>query len=35
MAAVMVGGMVAPFATAIASAFFKNKFTDEERSWYY
>ena len=31
MAAVMVGGMVAPFATAIASAFFKNKFTDEER----
>lgn len=30
-AAVMVGGMVAPFATAIASAFFKNKFTDEER----
>ena len=31
MAAVMVGGMVAPFATAIATAFFKNKFTEDER----
>ncbi|KRL63351.1 PTS fructose transporter subunit IIABC [Lactobacillus psittaci] len=31
MAAVMVGGMVAPFATAIGTAFFKDKYTDEER----
>ena len=31
MAAVMVGGMVAPFATAIATTFFKNKFTENER----
>ena len=31
MAAVMVGGMVPPFATAIATAFFKNKFTQKER----
>ncbi|GAA3635115.1 fructose-specific PTS transporter subunit EIIC [Lactobacillus hamsteri] len=31
MAAVMVGGMVPPFATAIGTAFFKNKFTEEER----
>jgi len=31
MASVMVGGMVAPFAVAIATTFFKNKFTAEER----
>lgn len=31
MAAVMVSGMVAPFATAIATTFFKNKFTEDER----
>ncbi|RVU70898.1 MULTISPECIES: fructose-specific PTS transporter subunit EIIC [Lactobacillus] len=31
MAAVMVGGMVPPFATAIGTAFFKNKFNAEER----
>ena len=31
MAAVMVGGMVPPFATAIGTTFFKNKFTKEER----
>lgn len=31
MAAVMAGGMVPPFATALASTFFKNKFTAEER----
>ena len=31
MAAVMVGGMVPPFAIAIASTFFKNKFTADER----
>lgn len=31
MAAVMVGGMVSPFATAIATTFFKNKFTEDER----
>ncbi|QGT61501.1 fructose-specific PTS transporter subunit EIIC [Lactobacillus delbrueckii] len=31
MAAVMVGGMVAPLATAIATTFFKNKFTEDER----
>ncbi|WP_289762169.1 PTS fructose transporter subunit IIABC [Lactobacillus intestinalis] len=31
MAAVMVGGMVPPFATAIGTTFFKNKFNKEER----
>ncbi|MBM6872131.1 PTS fructose transporter subunit IIABC [Lactobacillus crispatus] len=31
MAAVMVGGMVPPFATAIGTTFFKNKYTTEER----
>lgn len=31
MAAVMVGGMVPPFATAIGTTFFKNKYTVEER----
>lgn len=31
MAAVMVGGMVPPFATAIGTALFKNKFTVQER----
>lgn len=31
MAAVMVGGMVPPFATAIGTVFFKNKFTEDER----
>ena len=31
MAAVMVGGMVPPFATAIGTTFFKNKYTMEER----
>lgn len=31
MASVMVGGMVAPLATAIATTFFKNKFTEDER----
>ncbi|QNQ83082.1 PTS fructose transporter subunit IIC [Lactobacillus sp. PV037] len=31
MAAVMVGGMVPPFATAIGTTFFKNKYTKEER----
>ena len=31
MAAVMVGGMVPPIAIALATTFFKNKFTDEER----
>ncbi|MCX0291122.1 fructose-specific PTS transporter subunit EIIC [Lactobacillus kullabergensis] len=31
MAAVMVGGMVPPFATAIGTTFFKNKFTLDER----
>lgn len=31
MAAVMVGGMVSPFATAIGTAFFKNKYTEDER----
>lgn len=30
MAAVMVGGMVPPFATAIGTAFFKNKYTEDE-----
>lgn len=31
MAAVMVGGMVPPLAIALATTFFKNKFTEEER----
>lgn len=31
MAAVMVGGMVPPFATAIGTVLFKNKFTKQER----
>lgn len=31
MAAVMIGGMVPPLAIALASIFFKNKFTAEER----
>lgn len=31
MAAVMVGGMVPPFVTAIGTAFFKNKYTEDER----
>lgn len=31
MAAVIVGGMVPPFATAIGTAFFKNKYTEDER----
>ncbi|WP_334332558.1 PTS fructose transporter subunit IIABC [Companilactobacillus sp. HBUAS59544] len=31
MAAVMVGGMVPPLAIAIATTFWKNKFTDQER----
>ncbi|MEY8661318.1 fructose-specific PTS transporter subunit EIIC [Ligilactobacillus faecis] len=31
MAAVMVGGMIPPFATAIATTFFPNKFPEEER----
>ena len=31
MAAVMVGGMVPPIAIALATTFFKNRFTDEER----
>ena len=31
MAAVMIGGMVPPCAIALASTFFKNKFTKEER----
>ena len=31
MAAVMVGGIVPPFATAIGTAFFKNKYTEDER----
>lgn len=31
MAAVMVGGMVPPIAIALATLFFKNKFTTEER----
>ncbi|MDC4184864.1 fructose-specific PTS transporter subunit EIIC [Loigolactobacillus coryniformis] len=31
MAAVMVGGMVPPLATAIATTFWKNKFTADER----
>ena len=31
MAAVMIGGMVPPIAIALATLFFKNKFTAEER----
>ena len=31
MAAVMIGGMVTPIAIALATIFFKNKFTAEER----
>uniref|UniRef100_UPI00405729E4 PTS fructose transporter subunit IIABC n=1 Tax=Acetatifactor sp. TaxID=1872090 RepID=UPI00405729E4 len=31
MAAVMIGGMVPPIAIALATMFFKNKFTDEQR----
>lgn len=31
MAAVMIGGMVPPIAIALATLFFKRKFTDEER----
>lgn len=31
MAAVMIGGMVPPIAVALATLFFKNKFTTEER----
>jgi PTS system fructose-specific IIC component len=31
MAAVMIGGMVPPIAIALATVFFKNKFTAEER----
>lgn len=31
MAAVIVGGMVPPFATAIGTTFFKNRYTKEER----
>ena len=31
MAAVMIGGMVQPLAIALATIFFKNKFTAEER----
>ena len=31
MAAVMVGGMVPPLAIALATLFFKNKFTESER----
>ena len=31
MAAVMAGGMVPPLAIALATMFFKNKFTEEER----
>lgn len=31
MAAVMIGGMVPPIAIALATIFFKNKFTSEER----
>lgn len=31
LAAVMLGGMIPPLAIAIASTFFKNKFTEEER----
>ncbi|WP_010531979.1 PTS fructose transporter subunit IIABC [Lentibacillus jeotgali] len=31
MAAVMVGGMIPPIAIALATTFFRNKFTEEER----
>ena len=31
MAAVMLGGMVPPSAIALATTFFKNRFTEEER----
>lgn len=31
MAAVMIGGMVPPIAIALATLFFKNRFTEEER----
>lgn len=31
MAAVMIGGMVPPLAIALATTFFKNKFTEQER----
>ena len=31
MAAVMVGGMVPPIAIAIATTFFKDKFTEDQR----
>ena len=31
MAAVMIGGMVPPIAIALATTFFKNRFTQEER----
>ncbi|WP_449354074.1 PTS fructose transporter subunit IIABC [Virgibacillus natechei] len=31
MAAVMIGGMIPPLAIALATTFFKNKFTEEER----
>lgn len=31
MAAVMIGGMVPPLAIALATTFFKNRFTEEER----
>lgn len=31
MAAVMVGGMVPPFATALATVLFPKKFTEQER----
>lgn len=31
MAAVMIGGMVPPIALALATLFFKNRFTEEER----
>ena len=30
MAAVMAGGMVPPLAIALATTFFKNRFTEEE-----
>lgn len=31
MAAVMVGGMIPPIAIALATTFFRNKFTEEEK----
>lgn len=31
MAAVMIGGMIPPISIALATTFFKNKFTEEER----